>query len=56
MKFAIAVAVAATCAFAADLQDTSVLDYQYMQYAALFNKHTHALDEYNKRMHEFGKT
>jgi len=56
MKFAIAVAVAATCAIAADLQATSVLDFQYMQYAALFNKHTHSLDEYNQRMKEFGKT
>ena len=27
-----------------------------MQFAALFNKHTHSLSEYNSRMQEFGKT
>ena len=35
---------------AKDLQDTTLLDYQYMQYTALFNKHTHSLSEYNDRM------
>ena len=56
MKFAIALSVAACCAVGKELQDTSVLDYQYMQYCALFNKHAHDLSEYNKRMLEFGKT
>ena len=56
MKFAIALSVAATCALGRDLHETSMLDYQYMQYCALFNKHAHDLEEYNKRMLEFGKT
>ena len=56
MKFSIALALAAATGYAEDLQKTSVTDYQYMQYAALFNKHTHSLDEYNTRMLEFGKT
>ena len=41
---------------ARDLQTTSLVDYQYMQYAALFNKHTHSLQEYNDRMMQFGET
>ena len=56
MKFVIAVAAAATCALAKTLQTPSSLDYQYLQFASLFNKHTHSLDEYNDRMTEFGKT
>lgn len=56
MKFAIALSVVATCALGRDFHETSMLDYQYMQYCALFNKHAHDLEEYNKRMLEFGKT
>ena len=55
MKFVVAAAVAATCALAKPLQEASSLDYQYMQYTALFNKHSHSLAEYNQRMTEFGK-
>jgi hypothetical protein len=56
MKFAIALAAVAAVVSAKDLQLTSQLDYQYMQYSALFNKHTHSLSEYNDRMLQFGKT
>lgn len=56
MKFTIALAAVAAMVAAKDLQQTSLLDYQYMQYAALFNKHTHSLSEYNDRMKEFGKS
>lgn len=56
MKFALALSVAAACGIAKELQSTSQLDYQYMQYTALFNKHTHSLPEYNDRMQQFGKT
>jgi len=56
MKFAIALSVAAVCGLAKPLQDASNLDYQYMQFTALFNKHAHSLDEYEKRMQEFSKT
>ena len=56
MKFAIALSVAAGFASARSAVDTSVLDYQYMQYCALFNKHAHDMHEYDHRMLEFGKT
>lgn len=59
MKSVIALALVGATAAAyvpVDIMDPSLLDYQYMQYAALFNKHTHSLAEYNMRMHEFGKT
>lgn len=56
MKFAIALSVVAGSAYARGSVDTSVLDYQYMQYCALFNKHAHDMHEYDKRMLEFGKT
>ena len=56
MKFAIALSFAASFALGRDLHETSMLDYQYMQYCALFSKHAHDLEEYNKRMLEFGKT
>lgn len=56
MKFATALSVVAACAMGKNLQENTHLDYQYMQYAALFNKHTHSLSEYNDRMVQFGKT
>ena len=56
MKFACALAITAATALGKDLQETSLLDYQYMQYTALFNKHTHSIAEYDDRMKQFGKT
>ena len=56
MKFASALSLFASLALSKDLQETSLLDYQYMQYTALYNKHTHSLAEYNDRMMHFGKT
>ena len=53
MKYVLAMAMTAIAAFAKDLQDTTLLDYQYMQYAAQFNKHTHSLSEYDDRMKQF---
>lgn len=56
MKFAIALSVAATCAFSKPLVEPSITDFQYMQYTALFNKHAHSLHEFETRMHEFAET
>ena len=43
MKFALALTLSASFALGKNLQDPVLLDYQYMQYTALFNKHTHSL-------------
>ena len=56
MKFAIALSLAASLSLGKQLQETSLVDYQYMQYTALYNKHTHSLSEYTDRMAEFAKT
>ena len=57
MKYTIALATAALSGvLARNMQTDSQIDYQYMQYAALFNKHTHSLKEYNDRMMQFGRT
>lgn len=56
MKFELALSLVAAIASGKELQRTSKLDFQYMQYTALFNKHTHSLAEYNARMLSFGKT